>query len=84
MGQMRRDRDLAQKARGAQLAHEVGAQHLERDEPVMLAVAREIHGRHAAATELALDLVAVGKGGAERIGDDVRHGRQLGGEGRSR
>ena len=38
---------------------ELGVEHLERDRPVVLEVAREVHRGHAPAAELALDRVAV-------------------------
>ena len=41
-------------------------EHLERDEPLVPDVAREVHGGHAAAPELALDDVAIGEGGSEQ------------------
>ena len=57
---------LAQKA----LAHdwvggEVRRQRLDRDEPVELDVAREVDDAHAAAADLALELVLAG----ERVGE---------------
>ena len=43
--------------------------------PLGLQVAREKDNRHAAATQLALELVAAGEGGAQAIGDIHLQGR---------
>ena len=51
--------DLAQEALGAERRGELGVQHLERDGAVVPEVAGEVDGGHAAATELALEAVAV-------------------------
>ncbi|MEO8621396.1 MAG: hypothetical protein ABI625_10045 [bacterium] len=53
--------DLGQEALGAKHCCEVGAHHLDRDVAAMTLVAREIHCRHAAASELAHDVVAAGE-----------------------
>ena len=57
--QPRGQADLALEALGAERGGELGMQHLERDGPVVLEVADEIHRGHAAAPELALERVAV-------------------------
>ena len=44
--------DLAQKALRAEHRAKFGVEHLERDRPLVLEVAREVHGGHAAAPEL--------------------------------
>ena len=54
--------DLAQEALRAEHRAEFGVEHLERDGPLVPDVASEVHGRHAAAPELALELVAVAEG----------------------
>ncbi len=51
--------DLAQKALTAQSSPEFGPQHLQRDSALMLEVLREVHSRHPAAAELALDPVTI-------------------------
>ena len=51
--------DLAQEPLGAQRRGELGVQHLERDGAVVPQVVREVDRGHAAAAELALELVAV-------------------------
>jgi hypothetical protein len=58
------DPDLAGEAVGAEDGAELGAEHLHRDLPVVAQVVGEIHGRHAAAAELAADGVAL----CERVG----------------
>ena len=67
MVEPRRDPDLAQEPLGAEDGGQVGAQHLERDLAVVLQVAREVDGRHAARADLALDRVALGEGGAQAL-----------------
>ena len=52
-----------------------GLQHLERDFAIVLQVVREVHGRHAAVPELALDAVAVGERDRQRC-FEFRHARQ--------
>jgi hypothetical protein len=55
---------LAQEARPeALIAGQVLCEHLERDRPPEHRVAGEIHGRHAAAAERALDHVPATAGG---------------------
>ena len=63
--------DLAEEAIGTERLGQLGAEDLERDHPVMLQVAGEIHDRHAAAAELALNAVAVGQSSLEAIGGAV-------------
>ena len=63
MLQPRRGGDLAAEAVGAQRGGEGGTEELEGDGAVVLEVAREIDGGHAAAAELALEDVA----GAEAV-----------------
>ena len=54
--------DLTEEALGTDAPGEVGEQDLEGDEPVVAEVAGEVDGSHAAATELALEHVAVAQG----------------------
>ena len=67
---------LAERA----IAGELRWEHLERDRPVELEIAREIDGAHAAATELALDGVTVAEPAANVVegGGGRRHGHRLG------
>ena len=51
----------AQEPLAAERGAEVGVQHLDGDVAVVPEVVREIHGRHAARAELALDAIAVGE-----------------------
>ena len=51
------NRDLAQEPLRAQRGRDLGPQHLQRDGPIVLLIVGEIHRRHAAAAELALDAV---------------------------
>ena len=60
--------DLGEEPLGAEDGGELGVQHLERDLAVVLEVVGEVHRRHAARAELALDAVAVGERGGERQG----------------
>ncbi len=69
MLQLGRELDLAQEALGAERGGELGAEHLERDQPLVPQVAREIDRGHAALPELALDGVAVGQRGLETSSD---------------
>ena len=63
MLQPRRELDLAQEPLGAQAVGQLGAQHLERDRPVVPEVPGEVDRRHPAAAELALERVAAGQCG---------------------
>ena len=53
---------------GAGNRPELGTEHLDRDEPVVLEVAREPDCGHAVAAELTLERVAVTQGGRELSG----------------
>ena len=64
--------DLAEKAPGRHGGGELGIHELERDRAGVPQVLRQVHGRHAAAPELALESVAGGEGCPE--GDEI--GRQ--------
>jgi hypothetical protein len=54
--------DLSEKPVAAEAHGELGMQSLERDRPVVSQVMREVHRRHAASTQLALNRVAVAQG----------------------
>ena len=62
------DANLAQESLDAEHGAELGVEHLERDETVVLEITREVHRGHAAATELALDRVAARQCVAEGCG----------------
>ena len=59
--------DLPEEALGPQGGRQLGMQHLEGDQPVMLKVVREVDRGHPAAPELALDRVAIGQIGPEPL-----------------
>ncbi len=65
----RRDADLAQEALTAHCVEQRRVEHLERDAPAVSRVVREIDCRHAATSELALDVVPPGEGGPEPGGE---------------
>jgi hypothetical protein len=54
----------------------LGLEDLERDLAVVLLVPRQVDGRHAPLTELALDHVAAREGGVQ-AGDGVGHARNM-------
>ena len=56
--EIRGDSDLAQESLDAEHGAELRIEDLERDEAVVLEIAREEDRRHAAATDLTLDRVA--------------------------
>ena len=68
MLEIRRDADLAQESLRPEDGAELGVEHFERDEPLMLEVAREVDRRHAAAAQLAFDDVRAREGGVQVIG----------------
>ena len=57
--------DLLEEPIGAEHGRQLGVQDLDGNMATVLDVFGEVHGRHAALTELALDAVAVGEGSAE-------------------
>jgi hypothetical protein len=59
------DPDLPEEPLGSERGGELGAQHLERDGPIVPEVVGEIDGGHAATAKLALDPIAIGQGGRE-------------------
>src|SRR4051812_10111631 len=52
-----RDLDFTQKPMGAGGGAQLRSHHLDRDGPMMLQVLGEVDGRHAAATELAVEAI---------------------------
>ena len=73
MMQIGGDFNLAEEPLGTNDDGEFGPEHLDRHFAVVLQVLGEVDGRHAAAPDLSLDGVAVGKGGLETV-EDVCHG----------
>ena len=69
MLQRRGGLDLHHEPLGAEHGGEFGLEDLERDLAVVLQVLGEVHGRHAALAELALDAVAVGERHRESVAD---------------
>ena len=67
MGEPRRDFDLPQEALGTERGGDLGAEDLDGDRTAVLEIPREIHRRHPAAPQLALQRVAVGQSRAETI-----------------
>jgi hypothetical protein len=61
------DLDLAQEALGAERGGEVGPENLDGHLALVTHVEREVHGGHATAANLALDLVAAAEGRAEAL-----------------
>src|SRR5689334_321418 len=73
MLQTGRRSNLGEKALSAEGSGEVGVQDLERDRPRVAQIAREIYGRHAALSDLSLDVVSTGECRIQRRGGI--HGR---------
>ena len=67
--QRRRDSHLTQEPFLAERRREILVQHLDRDVPLVLDVAREVDRGHATFAELTLDGVAVREGGLELFYD---------------
>jgi hypothetical protein len=61
------DPDLLKESLRSERGGELGAQDLERDGPIVPEIVGEVDRGHAAASELALDAVAIGQGGHEEI-----------------
>src|SRR6476619_4916611 len=69
------DLDLAEEALGSDGAGQLRPEDLHGDRAVVLQVLSEVDGGHPAATELALDRIAVGKGDrqdSQRVGHGPR------------
>ena len=65
--QVRRRPYLGEEALRAKRCGEVGVQHLERDETVVLGIARQVHRCHATVPKLTLDDITAGEGGLELV-----------------
>src|SRR5258706_16468767 len=77
MRKPRGDLDFLQEPLDPEERGKTGEQHLQRDLAAMLAVVREIHGRHAAAAQYAAQSVALAERRLE-VGGDVRgHGGSI-------
>jgi hypothetical protein len=59
--------NLGEKTFGTECSAKVGVQHLDGHVAFVLDVVGEVHGGHAAGSELALDAIAVGERGPERV-----------------
>jgi hypothetical protein len=77
MLQRGRHANLAQEPLGAEHCTQLGVEHFERDAPVVLLVAREKHGGHAAAPDLAIDRIRLAER-ALKLVLQSRHGRSAG------
>jgi len=66
--------DFAEKTLRSEGRREVGMQNLEGDDSVVLAVLGEIHGRHAATAELAVDGVGICKRVAQPLDGECQTG----------
>jgi len=67
MGERRGQVDLAEEALGAERGSRIRPDDLDRHLAAVLQVASEVHGRHAARAELALNLAAAGQRRAQRF-----------------
>src|SRR4051794_16034133 len=66
--------DLAGEALRAERRADLRTKHLDGDLSLVLQVLGEIHGRHPARANLALDRVPLGERVAQRFGDGARGG----------
>ena len=64
--------DLGQEALRADHCRELGAKHLERHPPIVPEVLGQVHRRHPARADLAVETVAVGKRGLKPA-EQLRH-----------
>jgi hypothetical protein len=76
--ELRDDADLAQEPLGAERVGEFRPQQLDRNMPVMLDIARQVHRGHATHTELPFDVIAATKDGSEVLESIQRIGRLTG------
>src|SRR4051794_3446431 len=72
--------NFSEEAVRTQRPGQFGMQHFECDEPIVLQVAREIHGSHTAAAKLALEHVAIAQGCSEGIVNCYHRDRQATGD----
>jgi len=76
VGEARRRLDFPEESLGAERRGDLGPKDLDGDEATVAEIAREIHRRHPAAPQLALQRVAVGQGGFQ-AGELIGHVGQL-------
>jgi len=69
--------DFLEEPLDAEEGGEARKQHLQRDLTPVLAVVREVHGRHAAAAQHAAQRIALAQRGLEVGGDLRSHGRTI-------
>jgi hypothetical protein len=67
------ERDLALKSLGTGARAQLRPDDLERDGTIVFKVTGQVDRGHAAASQLALERVAVAEGGGE-FGEDIAHG----------
>lgn len=73
MRKVRDDPDLAQESLAPDVRRQLRMHDLEGDRALVLEVGRQIHGRHAAAADLAFEAVAAFERAAERFGNRGMH-----------
>ena len=73
VGEPRDDLDLFQEPLGAERGGELGPQHFERDDAVMLLVIGEVDRGHAAAAKQVAELITVRESSGEVGGDEGGH-----------
>lgn len=69
------DLDLPKEPFGAERGCELRVEHFDRDGPPVFPILCEEHRRHAPATELPLDRIAVGEGVAQGV-EELGHGSE--------
>jgi len=75
VGEPRGDRDLSQEPLGADRGRDVRAQHLDRHLAVVAPVVGDVHGRHAAAAQHAVDRVAIAESGRKSVPHRLHRGK---------
>jgi hypothetical protein len=75
VGETRRDLDLAREPMGAEREGDVAAEELDRDEPALPEVLRQIDRRHPASADLALERIAPAEDGSGTDDQDHEHQR---------
>src|SRR5580692_12863187 len=73
MLELRRGRDLATEPLGSERHGEIRVQHLERDLPLVLGVARQVYGRHASGPQFTLHRIARSERGLQSFEVRRRH-----------
>ena len=71
-------RDLPEEASGPSATRELGPEHLDGHAAAVPQIVRQVHRRHAAAAELALDRIAPGQRRSQPRGGKARGGISLG------